>query len=118
VLAFDDAALARVVIAATAIPVAERSSWLASIAERMEKASPTDKPSKKTRAEIQSDYRKRKRAGLMLLRVSVDDVAVPDALVQAGLLAPAQTDNSEAVADAIERMLSTIVSESHEKSYR
>jgi hypothetical protein len=51
----------------------------------------------------------------MLLSVSVDDVAVPEALVQAGLLAPSQTHNCEAVADALEQMLSTIVNESLER---
>ena len=48
----------------------------------------------------------------MLLDVLVDEVAVPEALVQAGLLAPTDTDDSEAVAAAVAQMLSTIVNES------
>ena len=108
-LALTDEAFARLCIAAGAVPTEQRAQWLQGLAERMEKAS---RPSKKTRAEIQLAYRKRKRAGLMLLDVLVDEVAVPEALVQAGLLAPTDTDDSEAVAAAVAQMLSTIVNES------
>ena len=110
-LAFDDAALAQLVIAAGRVPPEQRGRWLRGLAKRIEKDSPNSH-SKKSRAVIQSDYRKRKRAGLMLLDVLVDEVAVPEALVQAGLLSPDQTDDSEAVAAAVAQMLSTIVNES------
>lgn len=107
-LALDDQAFALVCIAAGRVPAEDRGRWLEDLADKLARK-------KRSRAEIQRTYRKRKRAGLMLLNVLVDDVAVPEALVQAGLLAPTQTDNSEAVAAAIEQMLSTIVSESLER---
>ena len=102
-LAFSDAALAQIVIAAGRLPAEDRAQWLQRMAKRMEKA--------ERRRQIQRTYRSRKRAGLMLLDVLVDEVAVPEALVQAGLLAPTDTDDSAAVAAAIEQMLSTIVNE-------
>jgi hypothetical protein len=79
VLAFDDEALALLCIAAGAVPADERGQWLEMLAAKLARQ-------RKSRAEIQRAYRKRKRSGVMLLRVSVDDVAVPEVLVEAGLL--------------------------------
>jgi hypothetical protein len=60
-LCFDDSALARIFIAAGRVPAEQRGHWLQGLADRMEAERPIGHCPKKTRAEIQRDYRKRKR---------------------------------------------------------
>jgi hypothetical protein len=48
-LAFDDAALARLAIAATAVPPAKRAAWLKKFAERADP--PAGQPTNRQRAE-------------------------------------------------------------------
>ena len=54
-------------------------------------------------AERQRRYRRRQRAGQIVLRVAVDHVSVAEALIAAGLLASADYDNASAIAEALER---------------
>jgi hypothetical protein len=53
----------------------------------------------------QRNYRNRARAGLMCVMVTIDDVRVPHALADAGLLDPALIDDRDAVARALERLI-------------
>ncbi len=63
-----------------------------------------------TPAARQRAYRARRGAGRMVLRITVDDVAVPTALVEAGFLAFEKQDDRKAVARAIEQMIAAAVS--------
>ncbi len=63
------------------------------------------------RAAWQRAYRQRNKAGLMVLRVAIDDVAVPEALAEAGFLDPKKLDDRAAVAAAIEDLLRKLSTE-------
>jgi hypothetical protein len=50
-------------------------------------------------------YRERRRAGLIQLTIEVDEIALPEKLVEAGLLSPARIDNRDAIIRGIERIV-------------
>jgi hypothetical protein len=54
-------------------------------------------------AERQRKYRQRRRAGLVVIRVVIDDVSVPQALIAAGLLDEAKAEDADAIGRALER---------------
>jgi hypothetical protein len=49
--------------------------------------------------------RERERAGLIVLRVEVDEVALTEQMVLAGFLSPSEADNRDAVRAALERVV-------------
>lgn len=59
-------------------------------------------------AERQRRYRRRRRAGLIVIRLAVDSVTIPEALVEIGELSPEDYDDARAIAAALERCEITI----------
>jgi hypothetical protein len=57
-------------------------------------------------------YRARVRAGKVIVSVPIDDVLVPQALVDANLLAQSQIDDREAIAAALGRLIARVCSDS------
>jgi hypothetical protein len=62
-------------------------------------------------ADRQRARRARIKAGRAVLRIEVDDVAVPEALVDAGFLHSFDADNREAIEKAIETLLTRLSTE-------
>jgi hypothetical protein len=58
-----------------------------------------------TAAARQRAYRNHVRAGRWVLHVEIDDVRVPAALADAGLLDPSLVDDRDAVPAALERLI-------------
>src|SRR5262245_39477480 len=77
-VSLDDQAMARLLIAATAVSPEQFDGWLADIAARMERAA---RPKAKWRA-----YRDRKRRGELALRIVVDEQDAVAALSAVGAL--------------------------------
>jgi hypothetical protein len=50
-------------------------------------------------------YRERQRAGLIQLTIEIDEIALPEKLVEAGLLSPARIDNRDAIIRAVEKLI-------------
>ena len=110
-LCFDDKALARLAIAATAIPVRMRGRWLRQLAAQLEppraissacasKAAASNGGAARTRL-----YRSRLASGRAVLRVEVDFNATSGALFAAGLLSEAEIDDEAAISRALERVI-------------
>ena len=102
-LALDDQAFALVCIAAGRVPPEQRAEWLQDLAARLD---PPPGPSEA--AERQRAHRARLKAGRMVLAIEVDDVLVPAALAEAGLLDLANIEDREAVARAVERLIKMV----------
>jgi hypothetical protein len=101
-LCLDDAAWARVCIAATAVALAERSTWLQNLATSFERpSSPTPSPG----AVYTRRWRARRRAGKVLLRPEVDEAAFAVAAVERGLIDPTVADDPAALTAAAQRVL-------------
>ena len=81
-LALDDGAMFRVLLAATAVPPAEFETWLANIVARLEQAQP---PAPSAGARYTREWRARERAGRILLRVEADEAALAVTLIDRGL---------------------------------
>jgi hypothetical protein len=115
-LCFDnDAALAHLLIAATAVPVEDRSRWLESLADQLEpsKASKGSGAGRTRRmispgAERVRLHRKRLAVGRAVLRVEVDFNATSAALFSAGFIREGEIDDPEAVASALERVIALL----------
>lgn len=101
-LAFTDEGLARLVIAASAIPPSRRSDWLRSLADQLERYSPRPRSAG---AFYTAAWRARGRAGRCLLKLEVDEVALAIALVDAGLLDPNIADDRAALTTAAQQAL-------------
>lgn len=98
-LAFDDAGMARVMIAGTGVAPADRSAWLADLAHRLEQ--PALAPSTmRTRR-----WRKRDQDGLVRLPVVIDEALLAVGLVSRGLLDPVHADDKAAMAAAATKAL-------------
>src|SRR5262245_58562307 len=95
-LAFSDAAMARLAIAATAVAPAERAAWLRDLANRLE---PT------AGAVYTRNWRHRERNGQILLRVVVDEADFAVAAVAHGFLNPLRADDRDALTAAAQRAL-------------
>jgi hypothetical protein len=120
-IALDDAGLARIFIAAAAVPIEQREEWLTSVAEKLEAAGhppensapvaaagPPARPS--PAAERNRRWRQRARNGRVVLPIEIDQFEVADALVDAGLLEQWSADDRVAIAAAVERLLQIVIS--------
>ncbi len=97
----DDAALARVMIRATAVPRKERRAWLQALAARIEQGARPVKTSRDyTRA-----WRARERSGRCLLKLEMDEANLVVGLVDRGLLDPLKADNRTALTEAAQKAL-------------
>jgi hypothetical protein len=89
VLAFDDAAMARLLIAATGVAPPEFPSWIADICRRL------DAPPHPSQADYQRTYRARQRNCCRVVPVELT-VEREETLVATGLLHPQATDDRRA----------------------
>ena len=103
----DDAALARLCIAATAVPHNRRGHFLRAVANKIDPSRRKSGAAKPTRgtARYSAKWRARARAGHCLLRLEVDEVELSLALVDAGLLDPLLADDRAALTAATQRAL-------------
>jgi hypothetical protein len=85
-LALDDAALARVMIAATAVAPSAREAWLMKFVERAE----GQPPAGRTSAARQRRARQRAKDGRAILRLEVDEHLIVSALLDSTRLTEAQ----------------------------
>lgn len=108
-LVLDDAAFARVVIAATGVPQEERRRWLADVGTRLEQGSSAPTPSRGSR--YTREWRARARNGETLLKVKVDEAAFAVAAVERGLLDPLLADDRGALNAAAVQALVLFVRE-------
>ena len=60
-------------------------------------------------ADRQRNYRKRQTAGKIILQIEISEVETVAALVAAGFLSPETADDKQAIAAAIERLVSMLV---------
>jgi hypothetical protein len=104
-LCLTDEALVRILIAGTAIAPDRRSAWLEDLVARLKRA--PELPG----ARYNREWRARERNGQILLRVVVDEVELAVALVDRGLLDPAQADSRAALTRAAERALAQLCRE-------
>jgi hypothetical protein len=121
----DDAALAHLLIAATAIPVRARARWLRGIAAQFEPPRPqqllgSPSPASNVAAhaararQISNGaartrlHRSRQANGRAVLRICVDLNAVSAALAEAGLLSETEIDDTEAVGRALEKVVALL----------
>ena len=113
-LAFDDQALAHLLIAATAVPVRKRGRWLRQFAAQLDPprafANPcVSKPASSNGGAARLRlHRRRQAAGRAVLRVEVDFNATSGALFAAGLLQEDEIDDPAAVARAVERVIALL----------
>jgi hypothetical protein len=96
-IALDDAGLCHLAIAASAVPPAERRSWLRKIAARLDPAPPLSPAAAKMR-----EYRARKRADEAVLRVKVKLGPLEELLIDHGFLAEWDCGNPGAIRDALQ----------------
>ena len=105
-LALDDGAMCRVLIAASAIPSAELPEWLERLASLFEQM-PRDAPSRS--AMYTRRYRARLKAGQLVLQdIVVDEAVLVAGLVGLGLLDPLRADDRKALTAATGRALQAI----------
>jgi hypothetical protein len=97
VLALNDAALARLIRAASAVPYRQRAQWLQQLARQVEPPSPG--------ACYTAAWRRRIRDGRILLRLELDEAALVVGLVDAGLLDPLIADDRRAITVAAQQAL-------------
>jgi hypothetical protein len=98
VLALTDQALARIVIAASAIPRTRRGPWLQDLAKRLE-------PPKSIRHVREHRLRARNGIRKMLVSISLDD---EELLRHMGLLGEWDAEDRAKVGAAIERLLALL----------
>jgi hypothetical protein len=99
-LALTDQALARIALAASAVALEERGSWLQDLSRRLDPPPVVSPGARYTRR-----WRARGRNGEVLLRVTVDEAAFAVAAVQHGLLSPELADDRTALTAAAEKAL-------------
>jgi hypothetical protein len=87
-LSFDDQSLARLAIAATRVPTSRRRQWLADIAARLEGVPAAVGRSDAAR---QRRSRRRRNAGLVVMRLEAHEDDTARALILAGRLTEAET---------------------------
>jgi hypothetical protein len=98
-LALTDENLARLCIAASAIPRHRRRHWLRDFANKIEP------PRRSPGARYTAAWRARAKAGRIRLTLEVDEAELVVALVDAGLLDPALADDRAALTAATQRAL-------------
>jgi hypothetical protein len=84
-IALSDAALARVVIAATAVPSHKRRAWLVDIAMRLEGLTPAPPDARQRKA------RKLRKTGLVVMRIECHEDDTAKALIVSERLTEAET---------------------------
>jgi hypothetical protein len=99
VLAFDDAAFAKLCIAATAVPRNRRRQWLRELANRVEP--PPSSPG----ARYTAAWRRRGRTGRIQLKLEVDEAETVVGLVDCNLLDPLRAEDRGAITEAAQRAL-------------
>jgi len=127
-LALTDQALARLVIAAGAVPVRKRGRWLRHLAAQLEPAPASNGDGAKLGGAAQSAaqrapgrdgrisngarrmraHRSRQAAGRVSLRIECDLNVTSEALFAAGLLSEDEIDDAAAVARAVERVIALL----------
>lgn len=107
-LAFSDEALARVLIAGTAIEPQAQAGWLEDIAKRLDKARLR---STTPGAGYTRKWRERVNAGRIRLTFEVDEVETVVGLVEVGLLAPLKAEDPIAINRAARKALLTCLRE-------
>jgi hypothetical protein len=95
-LALTDQALARLCVAATAVPQKKRAQWLRRVARKLEPL---------PRARHTAAWRAREKAGRILLKLEVDEAELVVGLIDAGLLDPLVADDRCAITAAAQRAL-------------
>jgi hypothetical protein len=98
-LALSDENLARLCIAASAIPRNRRRQWLRELANELEP------PRRSQGARYTAAWRAREKAGRCLLTLEVDEAELVVALVDAGLLDFSAADDRAALTEATQRAL-------------
>ena len=114
----DDAALCHLLIAATAIPVAERARWLQNLADRLEPPSDGDAnlhlrngnhgshlPGSPSAAQRQERRRQRAARGLVVLPVELPFIELSERLVDEGLIGAWDATDREVVKDALSKII-------------
>ena len=99
-LALTDAGLARLAIAASAVRVGERGSWLEGLAHRLEREHRRARARRNT-----ARHRARVRAGEVIVSFTADEVELTTGLVAAGFLDSALADSPAAISEASKRAL-------------
>jgi hypothetical protein len=104
-LALDEGALARLVIAASAVAPSRRSRWLQSIARELEGHTPSPTARRLRR------FQARRRSGQKCYRLTLDEIDVVEMLLSAGVLAPRDRDDHIKVERALERFISICIAD-------
>ena len=95
-IALDDAALARLCIAAGRVPWEEREQWMERIAGKLEPSA----DARRARA-----YRRRAASGRVVLPIAVDHAAVVNAAIASGLITEAAALDKRNLAAALAEQL-------------
>src|SRR2546430_1513185 len=98
-LALSDEGLARLCIAASAIPRNRRRQWLRELANRIEP--PPSSPG----ARYTAAWRRRGRTGRIQLKLEVDETQTVVGLIDCNLLDPLRADDRGAITEAAQRAL-------------
>jgi hypothetical protein len=112
-LILDDAALARLCIAATNVPPDKREQWLSDIAALLEGRKPRSR-----KAINQAVYRKRDRRGEKSLRLCVNEWAVTSALIETEVLTENEALDRSRVEAALAQHLDAWAKEVHRQKTR
>ena len=106
-LCLTDAALARLVIAATAVPTEARGAWLANLAARAEHPAPASAPA--SNALRQRRWRARESKGRAVLSIEVDYDALCGALIDNARITEADALSRKQVAVAAASVLADYI---------
>jgi hypothetical protein len=111
VLALTDESLARLAIAASAIPERGRRLWLRRVARELEGHRPS------AAALRVRKFRTRQRNGERVYRVAVDQIGLEELLIAAQTLSPSARDDHTAVEAALKRLLSILIVDHHGSAF-
>src|SRR5262245_16394382 len=106
-LCLDDAAFARLCLAATRIPRVGRRAWLVDVAQWLEAGTPAPPKSPSSSAARTRAYRARQRAGKRILKIQIEEAEVAVGLGTLGLLDPL-ADSPEVLAKGAEKALACL----------
>src|SRR5262245_28666999 len=107
-LALTDAGLARLCIAASAVPQVRRRRWLARVGDGLERGAPL--PPRRLAASTRSMRARRAReaAGYARIQRTVDLAELETGLTVLGVLDPSRADDPAALVEATERALAIL----------
>jgi hypothetical protein len=103
-IALDDAALARVIRGAQAVPYGQRRRWLQSVADQLDSPDARAAARRARHAAEMRTYRKRQAQGIALFYVAADPTTFDRMQKYAGLT-PNKIDDKRAVQAALGRLL-------------